>query len=76
MNLIDKYLPHIKKLIEQEAIAAFATQVYNDALALKDGTTTAEIVLSSGLVEMNDGDTDEVKMAKTAINHIKQRICL
>ena len=76
MSLIDKYLPHIEKLMEQESITEFATQVYNDALALSNGTTTTEDVLSSGFLNIDEADSDEEKIAKTSINHIKQRICL
>lgn len=72
--IAEKYLPHIKKLIENTEVSEFATKVYSQALLLLEGKISQQ--------EFNDGDYlivfnsefEHTKLAKNSINYIKQMI--
>lgn len=71
MSIFNKYKPHIEKLMQEESVSEFATLVYNNFQ-----TMSKEEFDDGVYLEHDENDTPEVKQHKTAINHIKKRLCL
>ena len=72
--IAEKYLPHIENLMSDPEVAEFATEVYNKARLLLNGTISQSDFNDGNYLVIFDNDFEHTKLVKNSINYIKEMI--